>query len=134
MMAMSNIGIEATLHGLTRVAWQARLIPNLYEIARHFTISKTNVYDKMWALADRVHPWSKYISMDADEVCLLVTSLALSVGIRCRFVGVRYGQSWTCWVAYEDGDQWKVLDPTRPGMDRAPDEQVMGPLPNEMAT
>ena len=53
------------------------------------------------------------VPFDADDACLFLATLAMSVGIRCRFVAARYGQSWTCWVAYEVGDHWETVDPLR---------------------
>lgn len=41
--------------------------------------------------------------IDVDEACVFVASAAMSVGIPCRFVGARYGHSWTCWLSYYVG-------------------------------
>jgi hypothetical protein len=66
-------------------------------------------------------------ALDADDACAIVAALAMSVGVRCRLVAVRYGQSWTCWVAYKVGDHWENVDPLRQRPDREPDEVVTGP-------
>jgi hypothetical protein len=152
------VGITQTLRNLTAVAWRGRLSQNVYKLARHITDREASCQAKVGALVDELHqhaqyipspadtgmfvPWSAdpgptppdptsrcMIPFDADYACLFVATLAMSVGIRCRFVGVRYDQSWTCWVSYEVGDHWDTIDPLRQRPERDPDERVVGPVP-----
>ena len=78
-------------------------------------------------------------SIDADDACVFVAAAAMSVGIPCRFVGVRYGSSWTCWLSFEVDSpptasctkptpepRWEMIDPLRQKKpDHEPDEQVL---------
>ena len=156
-------GIELTLQALTRIAWQNRLDPAVYQLARRLTDPEASRQKKMEAIVAELHrhavripaptdtetfatPFmadpgvdrapldtdAVVVPFDADDACLFVASAAMSVGIRCRLIGARYGQSWTCWIAYEVGDHWEIIDPLRQRSERRdPDEQVMGPLPDE---
>jgi len=83
-------------------------------LARELTDSEPDRNSKMRALVDELHRrWSGVV--DADDACLFVIALAVSVGIRCRFVAARFGpHSWTCFVAYETEDgRWETVDPLR---------------------
>ena len=78
-------------------------------------------------------------SIDADDACVFVAAAAMSVGIPCRFVGVRYGSSWTCWLSFEVDSpptasctkptpepRWEMIDPLRQKKpDHEPDEQAL---------
>lgn len=64
----------------------------------------------------------------------MLAAMAMSLGIRCRLIAVRYGHSWTCLVAYEDSDgsdRWTIVDPLRQRPERDPDETVTMSMPNE---
>jgi hypothetical protein len=142
---MSTIGIKMSLEQLARIAEQSRLDPTVHHLARKLTDPEPSRQDKMRALVDELHRQSviarRYettdvalgamASLDADDACVFVAAAAMSVGIPCRFVGVRYGHSWTCWLRYEAGLIWETIDPMRQKLDRDPDEQVMGPPPKE---
>jgi|ERR1700722_1016837 len=129
---MSTLGIEKTLESLTRTAWENQLDPRVRQLACKLTGSETSRQDKMRALVDDLHrivvsPWGP--SLDADDACVFVAAAAMSVDIPCRFIGVRYGQSWTCWLQYEAGIIWETIDPLRQKTGLEPDEQVIGPFP-----
>lgn len=150
-----STGIETALRALTAVAWRDRLSPAVYKLARRLTDREASRQQKMEAIVDHLHREfrvgrpadpiaSEAVSspevlamglasptLDADDACLFVAALAMSVGIRCRFVGARYGHSWTCWIDYEVGDHWETVDPLRQRPDREPDERVTGSIPNE---
>lgn len=151
---MADVGIEQTLGQLTAVAWRDRLDPLVYWLARDLTDPEARRQEKvaaivdhlgrfqLWRPADPVRTESVSVAtlrltepagtmVDADDACLFVATLAMSVGIRCRFLAARYDQAWTCWVAYEVGDHWETVDPLRQRPARDPDEQVMGPIPEE---
>ncbi len=129
--------IEQTLHQLTAVAWRDRADWMVYQLARDLTGHEASPKQKVEAIVAEVHrkygrfDSSAVESLDADDACLFVATLAMSVGIRCRFVAARYDQAWTCWVAYEVGDHWETVDPLRQRPERDPDELVMGPMPGE---
>jgi len=143
--------IDLTLQALTRLAWCGRLDPKVYMLARKLTDREASRQAKMEAIVDHMHRQFQlgrqpdpvgaealtggYVdsiakqAFDADDACLYLASAAMSVGIRCRFVGARYGQSWTCWVDYEVGNHWETIDPLRQRPDREPDERVTLPDP-----
>lgn len=142
-----NVGIYRTLQMLAAVVRVERTCPELCELARKLTEPpdlELGRGGKMHRLVDELHRRFKYApehretvgpvpiapggTVDADDACLFVAALASSVGIQCRFVGARYGRSWTCFVDYrvEDGS-WETIDPLRQ-TDREPDERVFGPL------
>lgn len=146
--------IEQTLHQLTEVAWRDRLDPLVYQLARDLTDREARRQEKVAAIVDHLGRFQvgrtadparaetvagatllltglAGTAVDADDACLFVATLAMSVGIRCRFVAARYDQAWTCWVAYEVGDHWETVDPLRQRPERDPDELVMGPMPGE---
>jgi len=149
--------IEQTLSQLTAVAWRDRMDPLVYQLARDLTDREASRQAKMRAIVDHLGRFQLGLQadpartetitgttsllltglsgattkVDADDACLFVATLAMSVGIRCRFVAARYDQSWTCWVAYEVGDHWETVDPLRQRPARDPDEQVTGPVPGE---
>lgn len=134
-----TIGIELTLQALTSIAWQNRLNPATRSLARRLTDPESNRHGKVDAIVDEMHrcysirdpttpeTLRDIVALDADNAALTVASLAMSVGIRCRLVGARYGQSWTCFVAYEVGDHWETVNPLQQRADRDPDEPISGP-------
>jgi hypothetical protein len=111
----------------------------LREFAHGVTDSASCREDKMRALVDEMHrrfvfsidptvretvgPFTTG-SLDADDACTFLAAAAMSVGIRCRIVGARYGSSWTCWIQYEnENGAWETIDPLRQKKpDREPDE------------
>ncbi len=136
------------LRHLTALAWRDRLDPAVYKMAREVTHREATVQQKVEAIVDSLHRRFQLArtdasaeetlaspsqllagdgSMDADDACAVVAALAMSVGVRCRLLAVRYGQSWTCWVSYEVGDHWETVDPLRQRPEREPDEVVAGP-------
>jgi hypothetical protein len=146
--------VEQMLRQLTAVAWRDRLDPRVHALARELTDREASRQAKVGAIVDHLDRFwvgrsaeptdAEHVtsasallsgltarSVDADDACLFVATLAMSVGVRCRFVAARYGQSWTCWVAYEVGDCWETVDPLRQRPEREPDERVTGPVPGE---
>jgi hypothetical protein len=138
------MSIETTLRALTNIAWQARLDPRVHRFAVNLTAPEERREGKMRALVDELHrrfvlapdchrecllplTLTPGASLDADDACVFVAAAAMSVGIPCRFVGARYGHSWTCWIQYEAGLLWETIDPLRQKPNREPDEEVLGP-------
>lgn len=140
-----NVGISGTLYMLATLVRVERSRPELRALAHELTGSEPDRRGKMRLLVDELHRRFKYApnhsetigpvplsfgsTVDADDACLFVATLATSIGIPCRFIGARYGRSWTCLVSYESSeDLWETIDPLRQvGTDREPDEQVPGP-------
>lgn len=95
------------------------------ELHRRFTLAREPVKEAMGPV-----PLAPGSVLDVDDACLFVAALAMSVGIRCRLVGARYGRSWTCFVAYEtESGPWETIDPLRQQLGQEPDERLLGPLP-----
>lgn len=150
MLGEAPIGIEFILRELTEVARHSRSSSSVCELAYRLTDREVSRQRKVGAIVDYMHRTyrvgcadpldaemlatperllSGFAGMvDADEACLFVLTLLSSVGIRCRLVGARYGQSWTCWVSYDVGDRWETVDPLRQRPEREPDERVLGPI------
>ncbi len=144
--------IELLRH-LTALAWRDRLDPAVYKMARELTDREATRQQKVEAIVDSLHRRFQLArtdaseeetlaspaqllaaqrgALDADDACAIVAALAMSVGIRCRLVAVRYGYSWTCWVSYEVGDHWETCDPLRQHPEHEPDQTVTGPIPGE---
>lgn len=156
MPNIPSTSIGVTLDMLTHAAWLDRSSPVVQQLARRAADPYVAVGDKVRAIVDEVHRrftagvrspvddesfWApSHIlaeelmpTLDADDASALVAALAMSVGIRCRIVGARYGHAWTCWVAYEVGDHWDTIDPLRQRAGREPDEVVWGPVPDGAA-
>lgn len=138
--------IQKTLEALARIAWGERIDPRVYILAHNATEPATGRQDKMRALVDELHSrFEPGATIDADDACVFVAAAAMSVGIPCRFVGVRYGGSWTCWLSYQvdappsascttptPDSRWEMIDPLRQKRpDRVPDEQVVVEMPKE---
>ena len=157
--------IEAIIYTLTQRAWVDRADPTVYRWARHLTYPEVGRHDKVRAIVAEVRRQFRFPAgvdpataetlssarhlldagraVDADDACLLLATAAMSVGIPCRFVAARYRHSWTCWVAYQVGERWQVVDPLLPPPtpeipgepwewplpERKPDETVWGPPP-----
>ena len=145
------------LEGLTAAAWRARIDPKVHYFARQLTDRGYDRQEKMRLIIDDLHrrfvyapdPVNEVIgpvsidggSADADDMCLFVATVAMSVGIPCRFVGAFYlvGRQrgfWTLLLSYESEDgSWKTVDVLRQTFggisleQRGPDESVMGPIP-----
>lgn len=143
--------IEMSLREIAARARRDRLDPSVYKAARKLTDDQPTISAKVKAIVDRVRLGFGDVEqgrmLDADEAVLAAATMCLSVGIRCRVVGARYNQGWTCWLAYlDDGHagrvglavtdpqlvgQWvtvDVLEGDEPGelvgQRREPDEQV----------
>jgi len=147
------IGIEITLRALAARAEADRLDPEVHRWARRATDAAPDAHGKVRAIAEamrsqfHVNYWDQVVMesenfvslaklvatsdvlIDAEDACLLVVATARSVGIPCQFVAVRYGQSWTCWLAYFAAGEWHLFDPTSQRPDAEPDEKVFGPVP-----
>lgn len=144
-------GILAMLESMTNWAERHRHSPVIYMWAREATRGKSHPRDKVRALVDELHKRSRLApdpsltetidpldlltserALDADDACLLIATLALSLNIPCQFVAARYGQSWTCWLSCEFGhEQWEIVDPVGDKPAREPDETVLGPVPGQ---
>ena len=158
---MSNYGIEMSLKQLASLAWQSRLDPRICRFALALPLTEPEIgrRAKMEALVAELHRRfvlapsptdSEAISgrfedgdtLDADDACVFVAAAAMSVGIPCRIVGTRYGQSWTCFVSYEveapvgascteplATPRWETIDPLRQKKpDREPDELIVAAM------
>jgi hypothetical protein len=150
---MKNTGIEMSLKQIASRAWSERTTPNVYktakqltdgsyggkEEARNYTTNTQRVKSIVDYVADQnrkagpldpthVESFRTSPPYDADDAVLAAATLCLAVGIRCRVIGARYGQSWTCWLAYQDEGQWitiNVFEGRLVGSDRKPDEQIV---------
>ncbi len=123
-------------------AWSDRLGHAVYKFARMLTDDKPTIRGKAQAIVDAVY--KRMIATacdDADDIVLAAATLCLAVGIPCRIVGARFGQRWTCWLAYRDlpltgrsgastadsnEGEWVTVDVLDPGrlLDH-PDEQIV---------
>lgn len=148
--------VELSLRALAAVAWRDRLSPLVYRLARRLTDREATRQQKVGAIVDHMHreydigrpadptqaetfvspellasgaAWHMLYPLDSDDACAFVAAAAMSVGIPCRLVAVRYGDAWTCRVDYEVGDHWETVDPLRRRHERDPDETVTGPEP-----
>lgn len=136
-------GIVRTLQALVDLAWRHRDEPRYGDLACSLTEKCENRLAKMEEIINELHrrfayaadPVKEHIGpvpfepgghVDADEACLFVMTLAMSVEIPCRIVGARYGKArWTCFVAYQDEtDTWNNVDPLRQRTDQVPNELV----------
>lgn len=146
-MPEGKTGIEITVQMLARMAWRSRRNPKLYQLARRLTAPWKDRQDKMEALVQELHHRGDPIEtdclslvltmsdegvpregVDADDAAVFVAAAAMSVGIPCRIVGVRYGHAWTCRVDYEVGDHWESIDPLQQTAGRKPDEEITASL------
>lgn len=139
-----DAGIDRTLQALVDLAWRKREDSPYRELAQAATEDESTRTDKMLAIIDELHsrftyaadpiqgefigpvPYTPGGTVDADDACLFVMTLAMGVGIPCRIVGARYRKfSWTCFVSYQDeaGD-WNNIDPLRQKTVFVPNELV----------
>ena len=134
-------GIESSLEMLGKLAMAYRLAPMTRRIAVE-TLVITGPADRgtyvrafITELHLRANPEALHIigseepithHIDADDACLLVASCALSIGIPCRFIFQRYGQSWTVRLGYEVDGRWEVVDCLNQSTLRLPDEEFVG--------
>ena len=112
------MAVEEPLSALAIRAWRSRVEPRVYMKARKLRDCGVDRGDKILLILDELHrlftyrpdPTDEMIglvqleggAMDADDACVLLMSLAMSVGIPCRIVGTRYrGYFCTCFVAYD---------------------------------
>jgi len=128
-MADSNVtDIEMILRQIAALAWRDRMDPATYKMTRKLTDKQSVVSAKVKVIVDHVREHMAHglgVVFDADDAVLVTATMCLAVGIRCRIVGARRGQSWTCWLAYEDGGQWVTVDVLEGiGNDRKPDERI----------
>jgi hypothetical protein len=119
------IGIEMSLREIARRAREYQGHDAVHDLASSLTRAQPDVFDKVARITEHVRKNSS--SKDADDAVLSAAAMCLSVGIPCRIVGARYGQSWTCWLSYQDEGQWTSLDVLGvPVGDRAkPDEEII---------
>lgn len=101
---------------------QLKMVKFVDELYRRFTYAADSIQETIGPI-----PWEPGSLVDVDDACLFVAALASSVGIRCRFVALRYGSSWTCRISYKDGDRWCTIDVLRQHIASFPDETVFGP-------
>lgn len=134
---MAGIGIEMSLKEIAARAWRDRLLPAVYRTAKQLTDgsyggkeearSYTTHTQRVKSIVDYVRasgPIGVGSYDDADDAVLAAATLCLAVGIRCRIVGARKGKSWTCWLEYQDGDQWVTVD-VLGGVPVGADEQIV---------
>jgi hypothetical protein len=128
-----NTGIEMSLKQIASRAWSERLTPDVHKTARGLTKDRPIIIDKVKAIVDHIVDWSVKghndprahgPQFDADDAVLVAATMCLAVGIRCRIVGARKGKSWTCWLEYQDGDQWVTVD-VLGGVPVGADEQIV---------
>jgi hypothetical protein len=144
---MTNTGIEITLQTIAQCAWRDRLDPTVYKKAKSLTDPHPTVPAKVRAIVDMIRLTNKVTGdhkitdnetfllkppLDADDAVQAAATLCLAAGIPCRIVGARYGQSWTCWLAYGYRDgvrwQWDITDVLRGVLipvQRTNDEEVV---------
>ena len=135
--------IMRTLQALVDLAWRHRDEPRYRDLARSLAAKSPNRHTTMELIIDELHrgfayapdpvkeyigpvPFEPGVPVDADEACLFVLTLAMSVEIPCRIVGARYRQAhWTCFVAFKDEtDTWNTVNPLRTTTDQVPSEVV----------
>lgn len=139
-----TLGIEECLKAMTHLMGGAcdHVPPEIRELAKRLTDPFTNRREDMTAFIDELHrrfqyaadpldecvgpiPFKPGTRIDADDACMFVAALAVSAGIPCRFVGARYGRSWTCFLEYQESHgSWTMVDPMRQSGIREPDELV----------
>ena len=141
-----SVGITSTLQTMKILTERCQVEPRVHSLAETLADPLDSRAEEIREFVDELHrrftyapdPIGEYVSMpfepgrvtvDADDACVFVAALAVSVGIRCRFVAARYGRSWTCFLEYEEADgKWTLVDPLRQKTDRSPDELVKGPV------
>jgi len=136
-----NAGIKLSLETLARSAQRNAAnettkdfaLWSIRDLALRSTAGLVNHRDKMRALVDDLHraTYGGLIDgdgnvMDADDACLFVATSALCLGISCRFIAERYGQSWTVRLGYEVDGQWETIDCMNQVAMRKLDEKVVG--------
>jgi len=133
-------GIEMSLQTLARRAQQDAAnetakdftLWSIKELALRSTAGLDSSRDKIRALVDDLHRATasgRLIDgsfLDADDACLFVATSALCLGIPCRFIAERYGQSWTVRLGYEVDGQWETIDCMNQVAMRKLDEKVVG--------
>ena len=148
-MFMKNTGIESCLKHIAQVAWDNRTAPAVHKKARELTDEHPTVARKVEAIVVHVKRLNRMMGplepthaetlrieppYDTDDAVLAAATMCLSVGIRCRIVGARYGESWCCWLAYQDNAPgmdnggWRtfnVFDNVPVDDPRKPDEQIV---------
>jgi len=142
LVMQGNTVIELSLKQIASRAWRDRTLANVYKTARRLTGKQATVLLKVQAIVDMVRKNARGVDptvqesflhvdsilragpVDADDAVLAAATLCLSVGIRCRIVGARRGQSWTCWLEYQDGYQWVTVD-VLGGVPVGADEQLV---------
>ena len=135
-----NAGIEMSLQTLARTAQRDAAnetaedfaLWSIRDLALRSTAGLVNHRDKMRALVDDLHRATasgRLIDgsvLDADDACLFVATSALCLGIPCRFIAERYGQSWTVRLGYEVDGQWETIDCMNQVAMRDLDERIVG--------
>ena len=138
-----RISVIRTLQALVDLAWRHRDEPRYRELAWSLTEKQPTRQAKMEEIIDELDrrfvyaanpvkevigpvPFEPGAPVDADEACLFVMTLAMSIKIPCRIVGARYGKlRWTCFVSYLDDDTWNNVNPLRQRTDQVPNELVV---------
>ena len=127
-----NAGIEMTLQTLAHRAQRDSKEESVIRLAHEIIAGLNSPSDKVHAFVDELHhtTWfGRLIDgsvLEADDACLFVASCALSIGIPCRFIAERYGQSWTVRLGYEVDGQWETIDCMNQVAMRKLDEKVVG--------
>ena len=111
-----NAGIELSLQALARSAMARSKNEIFCRLAHEATADVNGIPQKMRALNDIFHRLTGHESyMDADDACLNVATLALTLGIPCRFIAQRWAKhSWTVVLGYEVDGHWEKIECTSP--------------------
>lgn len=158
------IGMEGSLQMLAALAWRYRADMHVHRLARGVCYGSrygepgADRRARVERIVDELHrrfvyapdPINETVGLissmlsdvvncpttgDVDDACLFVASLAMSVGIPCRFIAARYHKrSWTLRVAYEDEEGlWTVVDVLRQRTELFEnlvfEELMFGPVP-----
>jgi hypothetical protein len=131
-------GIGEALRYMAALSWHSSRESE--KIAHDLTQNLSSNRDKVMAIvrglslaASQISPSDQEgflpgVSQEADDSVIAAACACKAVGIPCRIVGARYGQAWTCWLAYQDDGNWHTIDAVTgldaPGAMPEPDERI----------
>lgn len=138
-MPTGDTGIETTLRFMAKLAcrnsrgeWTQQHVRELTQVCETVRCKVEVVVDEI--VARTAMPRDPSVGElighghDADDAVIAAATACRVLGIPCRIVGARYGQGWTCFLSYQDGDEWRTVD-VLTGKDVAelakPDEQIV---------
>jgi hypothetical protein len=125
---VSSAGIEITLRHMVELAKRDARTSVSQKVVRELAVGKSTVEDKVQAVVNMIK--DRFVDspgavVDADDAVSMAAAGCMILGIPCRVVGARFGQSWTSWLSYHDEATWvdvDVLGGRRP--DREPDQRI----------